>query len=389
MGGKHHSKIYQMLKLGLSMNIKTIQIVTILVLLSSCYSKMKITVDTFDKRALINSIDYREARFKNLENVLKYKINSLEENYSTLFNELKNIVNQDPQVSSDGKFQTSIKTELDNLKNNSKGLYETAFNELKKDLSKPKDFNSISYIEYLESLGDKAYQDGINNLIQALKELGINDVDSNRSRYIITKNFWNPSFSSKSSFGESIYSDQFSYLITRAPNKNWRKYKSNVNLSSDEGRGIGNLKARYNKAKATTFFGNSDIAIKMDNPGTFTIKGVRMDANESIKTSFKVLNQGIKYLGYSAGIPINGSSNTGTESNENSDMFTSLSYVESLRTELLRESERTENISKAFLISIIENGKSLENPNLTEEQRKTIINNIKMLQTLYEKQLIN
>ncbi|UJP63826.1 hypothetical protein [Mongoliitalea daihaiensis] len=368
------------------MNIKKIQIVTILFLLSSCYSKMKITVDTFDKRALINSVDYTEARIKNLENVLNQKIHSLDKNYLTLSDELIKTVTQNQQVSLNGQLQNSIKSELNKLKNEPYTYYTKAIDTLNINLNVVKDSKFISYMESLESLGDKAYRDGINDLIQKLKELGITDV--NVSKDLITKSFWNPSFSSQSSFGESIYSDQFSYLITRAPNKYWRKYKTNVNLNSSADRDMGKLKARYNKAKACTFFGNSDIAIKMDNPGTFTVKGVRMDANESIKTSFKVLNQGIKYLGYSAGVPINGSSILGMETNENSEMFTSLSYIESMRTELLRESERTENISKAFLISIIENGKSLENLNLNEEQRKTIINNIKILQTLYEKQLI-
>ena len=53
---------------------------------------------------------------------------------------------------------------------------------------------------------------------------------------------------------------------------------------------------KYGTASGTGVFGNSDIAIKMDGPGDFVVKGLRLDASKMTQALFKGLNQGIILL---------------------------------------------------------------------------------------------
>ncbi len=116
---------------------------------------------------------------------------------------------------------------------------------------------------------------------------------------------------SASQFGESIVDDPIASIVATAPDFYWNKFKSQVIPTTSTDLGIAekyddSKEARYNCTIAKTFFGNSDIAIKMENPGVFVVKGVRVDADEAIRSSFKVLAQGIKYMAFASGVPITG-----------------------------------------------------------------------------------
>ncbi|MCH7403814.1 hypothetical protein ACFOUP_13030 [Belliella kenyensis] len=377
------------------MNTKDITRILILVLLSSCCSKIKITVDTFDKQALVNSTEYTQAKLIHFERTLNYKINSLEKDFIGQFDQIYKEISANPAVPKGSSLKTDLFIEMEKIQSNSNKHYFEGLESLKqnsRELLKTKDFSNI---EICELKGDKAFIDGLEKLTKVLEGLGIIGESLADARSIILNTHWNSKFTSKTSFGESIYADQFSSFITRAPNKYWRKYENSFDIVNDTlGSRSLHLKARYNRVTAKTFFGNSDIAIKMDNPGTFTVKGVRMDANESIKASFKVLNQGIKYLGYTVGIPISTTSdnnnNLSETINENSlELYSSLSYIDGVRKDISIKEERIENLTKAYLMSIIDRGILLEEPNISEEEKKSIISNIKRMQALYEKQLKN
>ncbi len=109
--------------------------------------------------------------------------------------------------------------------------------------------------------------------------------------------------------------------MIRAPENYWKKYDEDISIITVEGEPTrpnsnkAKKKARINKTVSKTFFGNSDIAIKMDSPGTFIVKGARVDSDEALKTSFKVLNQGIKYMAYANGIPTPTGGNGSEKSN--------------------------------------------------------------------------
>jgi hypothetical protein len=76
-------------------------------------------------------------------------------------------------------------------------------------------------------------------------------------------------------YGSSIVDDAMASYITGLPNKFWNKRKVEIeeypSNSNRKGRKI--TKATANKARVHTFLGNADIAIKMDEPGVFVIKG--------------------------------------------------------------------------------------------------------------------
>jgi hypothetical protein len=118
-----------------------------------------------------------------------------------------------------------------------------------------------------------------------------------------------------SAFGESILKDPMASVIAALPEQYWSQYKNDVNLSTNAGginqQSLGDISKyvkrkpnRYNNTYARTFFGNSDIAIRMAAPGEFIVKGVRVDADEAIRNSFKVVAQGIKYIAYASNIPV-------------------------------------------------------------------------------------
>jgi hypothetical protein len=65
-------------------------------------------------------------------------------------------------------------------------------------------------------------------------------------------------------------------------------------------------KGVFNKTKASGQIGNTDIAIKMETIGTFTIKGVRLDAAKVTEASFQVLKQSVKLVAAAYGIPTPG-----------------------------------------------------------------------------------
>jgi hypothetical protein len=118
-----------------------------------------------------------------------------------------------------------------------------------------------------------------------------------------------------SPFGESIVNKPLASVVTALPEQYWKKYKTDINLSAAAGeinaQNIGDVKNytnkktnRINTTTARTKWGNSDIAIKMAGPGEFIVKGVRVDADEAVRNSFKVVSQGIKYMAYAAGVPV-------------------------------------------------------------------------------------
>jgi len=82
-----------------------------------------------------------------------------------------------------------------------------------------------------------------------------------------------------------LFNDPLNSIVVKAPEGDW----DNV----------------YNKTVARNFLGNTDIAVVMETPGNFFIKGVRMDAEDVTKTLAESINQGVKLLAKVNGIPVN------------------------------------------------------------------------------------
>jgi hypothetical protein len=121
----------------------------------------------------------------------------------------------------------------------------------------------------------------------------------------------------RSIFGGSVVADEHIAMIVRADKRYWKKYTTGAGLEPQvPGPGYKSSigRARINRVRVSTFFGNADIAVKMDAPGSFTIKGVRMDADAAIAAGAAVLQQGLKYITYAAGLPVpDPASGSGTE----------------------------------------------------------------------------
>lgn len=61
-------------------------------------------------------------------------------------------------------------------------------------------------------------------------------------------------------------------------------------------------KGKTNEAKARSFIGNSDIAIVMESPGEYSIKGIRNDASQATKALFTVTNLTVQTLAKAYGV---------------------------------------------------------------------------------------
>jgi hypothetical protein len=184
-----------------------------------------------------------------------------------------------------------------------------------------------------------------------------------------------------STFGISIADDAMASFVAKAPEQFWQKYKasfydSGTNLTKSS------KKANANVTRIVTFIGNSDIAVKMDGPANFVIKGVRLDADAAFRTSFKVLSQGIKYLTDVAGSPISpASGNSGTPAAtipELANLQKNKGQSESLDLAL-------QNSTDALLRIIAANRADALSPNAT--RRKNAINAIRNAYTFYKTQL--
>ena len=101
---------------------------------------------------------------------------------------------------------------------------------------------------------------------------------------------------------DQLLNDPLASFVVHAPKSLWKSYKISGNGEVKSANKIGTN--RYGKTVARTRFGNSDIALSMEGPGHYTVKGVRMDAAEVIEASFKVLTQSIQFVAASTGLPV-------------------------------------------------------------------------------------
>lgn len=365
------------------MNFKiNILYITIFLLNISCYSKIKITVDTFDRNAFLKSSDYQEVKMDNISSRLLYKISQIENKEK--FNKTIELIKSNQRVSEISGFSDSVEKEIQAISSVPLKKYIEAVASINNQVLEKIDKTSILTLE-LE--GDNAYLQGISKLISGLNNLKVefsNDEFESISNNIFINNIYDPISINSTSFGGSLYSDKFASLITRAPNIYWRKYQTNVDLSGSTKKLSKTIKARYNKVTASTLFGNSDIAVKMDQPGSFTVKGVRMDANESIKTSFKVLSQGIKYISLASGIPI---PNASTNETSTTILIPSEGEVELLIRERDNSEKKLNDLNRTFLRVLLLQTEVIENNEKSEVEKEQALELIKIAFNVYKNQL--
>ena len=94
---------------------------------------------------------------------------------------------------------------------------------------------------------------------------------------------------------QGILNDPLASSVVYAPEAYWQR--------ADLPHGI-------NETFASGTFGNTDIAVKMESIGNFTIKGVRLDASKITQATFAVGRQAIKTVAAVNGIPMPTGTNT-------------------------------------------------------------------------------
>lgn len=270
------------------------------VCLSSCCASMRVRVDVIDRATIEHSPEYQ---YFSLAGPLKTRMSAqfVSRTQDEIYKSIKAAwaqagdkcdINADVLEKSS---RTGAKTIVDAMQT----AYAQAYNGLMKN-SDERDFADIR----------KKMTDGDNikgKLATTIREYIIASCGGTISTSL--SNFIDDQATkvqeTVTAYGNSIIGDPLASLVIKAPNKYWRKYKSKVDLLDAKTHEHSSYRhARANNTIVRTFFGNADVAVKMDAPGTFVVKGVRLDADQAIKTSFKVLNQGIKYLAYSQGITV-------------------------------------------------------------------------------------
>lgn len=84
--------------------------------------------------------------------------------------------------------------------------------------------------------------------------------------------------------GLGLFTDPFASRIVTAPEKFWR--------------------GEYNRAYGTGIVGNTNLAIQMEGPAMFTVKGLKQDSSKLTKASLQVLKQGVQMVGAAYGLPV-------------------------------------------------------------------------------------
>lgn len=297
--------------------IITLPVIAITLLLHSCSSSMKVHVDALNMPAFRATYLYNSEDLNKKENaIMNTQSKSFLDKIDAMLNSVYKSIDDSGHVATQNNsyykdlIAKSAEEVLEKLKaTGTKALSSLDALKQGNDASLKATFEK-DYLDFKNSFGElQNLVTNINTIEESIKP----DLSLETQYRIDEVN--NTIMQLSSAFGESILNDPLSSVIAALPDKYWSKYKQDVNLSLSNGeinsntigdvkKYSGNKPTRFNTTHARTFIGNSDIAIKMTTPGEFIVKGVRVDADEAVRNSFKVVSQGIKYLAYASGIPV-------------------------------------------------------------------------------------
>ncbi|MFT6828751.1 MAG: hypothetical protein ACJAZV_002044 [Roseivirga sp.] len=292
-----------------------------LIFCSSCVSRMMVTVDTFDREALLNSTEYKQYRATLMQSVeaemqlVSAKLSPEFQSYAVDISTeavKKQIAPLKDKEMNEATFDILASTTKDIFQDaysKANEYYDKSIIEFEKHVRGESGFDRRLALD-LADTGDGIKDEALTSLNESLKKFFFVDTISSfsfeRFNREVPRVIQEKTESKLSTYGKPIGEDPMASLIAKAPEKYWNRYKASVDITDDTATREKNkfVKARYNHTKVKAVFGNADIAIKMEDPGNFVVKGVRIDADEAIKASFKVLNQGIKYLALSNGVTL-------------------------------------------------------------------------------------
>lgn len=320
---------------------KLLILVLVVPLLFDCTSKLHVKVGVLQSSYLTNNSEVLEARsnvfqrkyfnssaFKDIENKL---IGSLSENLIQVFKSggldesTKNTILQ--------KGQNVIKQKVTNAKKQ----YEAGIDKLK-DLEQKKDKDKITFLKEALML----FEAGDVQLLQIIDEVttAIDQLKSEADKNNIVFNTALSNFAKETSnvintvVLNPLFDDPMTPIVVNGGKKHW--------------------KGKTNQVKAQTFIGNTDIAIVMESPGEYSLKGIRNDASQATKAIFTVANITIQALAKAYGVGLKPVSAT--------DSNTYFAQIQVTRNEL----EKAEKVSQKALVDIFQTILN-EEPNITSD----------------------
>lgn len=165
--------------------------------------------------------------------------------------------------------------------------------------------------------------------------------------------------------GLDLFDDPLAAIIISAPENYWQ--------------GV------FNKTEASGQIGNTDIAIKMETIGTFTIKGVRLDAAKVTQASFQVLKKSVQLVAAAYGVPVPGSTPPPAGATSTETATDIVANIDQLRQEAVYKRQISRFAALTLLDLIIaEQSDLLSNNNIL---RKEAVGRVKKSFAAYKSQL--
>lgn len=162
--------------------------------------------------------------------------------------------------------------------------------------------------------------------------------------------------------GTHLLDDPLAPVVIAAPNTFW--------------------KGVYNETTALGTMGNTDIAIKMEAVGGFTIKGVRVDASKVTEASFDVLKQSIRMVAAAYGVPL-----PATEKNAQQNATGNPTDILMTTDEIRQVADRKRLLSKTAALTLLDLIVAQRSDLTSASTRKTTIQNLKHSFEAYKGQL--
>jgi hypothetical protein len=341
--------------------------IILLALLSSCYTELKVKVDILDRNALHKSKAFKTSSLQRL-----YYLASSSRLYDDWREATKSTAKAIMEDAVKNNAVTAPQKIIETVSNSvGVNMVNMLQKEIDSTISRVKTRQDVDVHQQLNYLFVNFPKNAFNEFAKQLLLLSGNQQPAD-FRTLIDKHYYSTTdqwTSMLTQYGNSIIEDPIASLIAQAPDQYWKKFKSEFNMITDnpDSAKKGRMPARMNKTTVKTFIGNTDIAIKMDAPGFFVVKGVRLDADAAIKASFKVLNQGIKYMAYASGIPVNSPAG-GTENSGKSVALPEKNLQDSLQLVVEKYSMLSGKEKSVFLTILFS-----QLPNL-DATKKTITN---------------
>lgn len=363
--------------------IKWITGLALISVLSSCFSTMNVRVDSFDMDKMQKSREYQRQKLESELKAYNTRLNG------SFFNDMSKLISDSVRsaLASLDNFDQSqlpgVMAQVDSAINAEMSLFKSKMTETRGSLSKLLNSEASDFRAQYEAT-QASYDRQFDLLKQYLRELleesGVRDKAIIDNIGTLTEDIKTMAVPA-GIYGNTITDDRMASYVAKAPEQFWQKYKTEFYY--DEG----NLEksdkaARINRTKVTTVVGNSDIAIKMDGPGSFVIKGVRLDADQAFRTSFKVLSQSIQHFS-GISIPSAGQAKSGGTTEE--PLVPELQNLDANKQQAAALSQEHEKLTNTFLTIVAAYKDDLTSSNTAK--RVAAIQAVKQAYNYYKSQL--